>query len=302
MSSPLTLGAVRTALADVIFGDQDEATFLKVCNDALARIYDAGKWDLTGVVEFENPEGFITLPRRYSTILGVQLGNAPRSVYSRYFEYSTAGPGNLDEGEGLNLIVDQGMVPITAVLDTPSTLTMTAPSDTGTTMRVYGLDDDGAELFSSDGSPGIVLEHNVETAETVSEITAVVKEETDGFVTLAAGATTLATYEPTETNPSYHRYKVGTGTDRTFRCLCKRRFVPLINDTDLVHPGNLGALKMGILAASAENASLTEKAQEYWALCFGLLDREKGTQRGNAEIRFNFNPGGAGAKPIRKFF
>lgn len=303
MSSPLTLGAVRTALSDTIFGDDDDATFLKVCNDAVARIYDAGKWEgLLGVVEFENPAGFITLPRGFSTIVGVQLGGYPRTIYSRYHEYSVGGPGELDEGGGLNMIADEGQVPTFSVFTGPSVLTMTAPADTSTTIRVFGLDENGEEIFDSLGAPGVDLAHNVASTETFSEITAVIKSETTGFVTLSDSSGTLSVYGPNETNPSYHRYKVGTGTDRTYRCLCKRRFVPLINDSDLIYPGNLGALKMALLAVTAENASLTEKSREYWAMCFQLYDLEKGSVRGNAEIRLRVNPVGLGARPIRKSY
>lgn len=303
MSSPLTLGAVRTALSDIIFGDQDEARFLSVCNDALARIYDAGKWEgLLGIVEFENPEGTITLPRRFSTILGMQLGGRPRTVFSRYYEYSVAGPGDLNADAGLSLFSDQGNSPTYEVFSGPSVLTMTAPSDTSATIRVYGIGTDGKEICDTLGAPGLNLAHGVATTTSFAEITAVIKPVTVGFVTLSAGADTLSIYEPGETNPSYHRYKVGTANDRTFRCLCKRQFVPLVNDSDLIHPGNLGALKMAVLATSAENASLTEKAQEYWQLCYQLLDLEKGSVRGNAQIRFNVNPGGAGARPLRNFF
>lgn len=302
MSSPLTLGSVRTALSGIIFGDQDSARFLTVINDALARLYDAGKWEgLLGVVEFENPVGYITLPRRYSAILGVQLAGIPRSTFTRYFEYSLSGPGEVSADSGLKFVIDRGPTPVYEVFTGPSALTMTAPSDTGSTIRVFGIDATGKEIYDNLGAPGLNLAHGVASSQTFSEITAVVKPTTVGFVTLSAGATTLSVYEPGETNPTYRRYKVGTEDSRVFRCLCKRRFVPLVNDSDLVYPGNLGALKMAVLAVSAENASLTEKAQEYWALCYQLLNLEKGAARGNAEIRFNFKPFGQGAKPIRNF-
>ena len=293
---------MRTALSETIFGDQNDSRFLTVCNDALARIYDAGKWEgLVGIIEFENPVGYITLPRRYSAILGVQLAGRPRSTFTRYFEFSQSGPGDVHADAGLKFVVDQGPTPVYEVFAGPSTLTMTAPSDTGITIRVFGIDETGKEIYDALGAPGINLAHNVPTTQTFAEITAVIKPITTGFVTLSAGSSVLSVYEPGETNPSYRRYKVGTEESRVFRCLCKRRFVPIVNDSDLVYPGNLGALKMALFAASAENASLTEKAQECWALCYQLLDLEKGAARGNAEIRFNFKPFGQGAKPIRNF-
>lgn len=298
-SSSLTLGDVRDAHYDLVSGNRDDARFLRILNDAVERIYNNGKWSgLAGVVEFENPTGFITLPRRYSAILGVQFGSAPRSTFTRYFEYSISGPGDLDSTGHMTHLVDAGDVVTSAVFDTASALTLSAASDTTTQVRVFGIDDSGVEVFT-DGAPGEVLTHGGTTTSTFAEITAVYKPVTTGFVSLSAGSTVLSRYEPTETNPVYRRYKSGTFTDKTLRCLCKRRFVRLINDTDPVYPANLGALKLAILAVVAENAADVNTAAAYWNSCFQVLDAELKEVRGRADIRASFSPSGLGIRPLR---
>lgn len=300
-SSSLTLGDVRDAHYDLVSGNRDDARFLRILNDAVERIYNNGKWSgLVGVVEFENPTGFITLPRRYSAILGVQFGGTPRSTFTRYFEYSVSGPGDLDSTGNMTHLVDQGDVATSTVFETPSQLTLSAASDPSALIRVFGIDGSGVEIFTG-GAPGEVLVHGGTTASTFAEITAVYKPLTTGFVTLSAGSTVLSRYEPTETNPVYRRYKVGTHEAQTLRCLCKRRFVRLVNDTDPVYPANLGALKLAILAVVAENAADVNTAAAYWGSCFQVLDSELKEVRGRADIRASFSPSGLGIRPLRSF-
>jgi hypothetical protein len=301
MSSSLTVGDVRDAYFDLITGDRDDALFLRVLNDALERIYNGGRWDgLTGIVEFENPDGFITLPRRYSAILGVQLGGHPRSAFTRYYEYNPSGPGDVDEAVGLGFLIDQGDTPIASPLTADSAVALSAPEDTEASVRVFGIDDSGKEVYDSLGAPGVSLAHGGTTSTVFSEITAITKPVTVGFVTLTAGATTLSVYEPYETNPRYRRFKVGTHTDLVIRCLCKRRFIPVRSDTDPVFPTNLGALKLAILAVASENASDLPSSEGYWASCFRLLDNQIKETRGNAVVRPNIRPSGLGVSNIRK--
>lgn len=310
MSSSLTLGEARAALSDIIFGDSDSDRFNAVINDAVSRIYSAGRWeDLTGIVEFENPSGYITLPRRYSSIIGAQMGGRPRSTFSRYLEYSLAGPGDMYTDRNLNLVVDQGNVATQFELPEPSILTWQAPIGedilANLSCRVFGIDSTGNTIFDQDGAPGVSIPNGTYSTAIFAEITGVSKPITVGFSVLTSeiGGVTpfnLARFEPNETSPTYRRYKVGTENDRTLRCLCKRRFVPLYNESDLVYPAHIGALKMAMLAVTAENASLQEKAQEYWNLCFQLLDTQKREARGNAEHTPNFRPNGMGVRPLRR--
>lgn len=299
-SFSLTLGDVREAHYDLVSGNRDDARFLRIINDALERIYNNGKGSgLLGVIEFENPTGYITLPRRLSAIVGAQLGGTPRSTFTRYFEYNTSGPGDFDATGGMQHFIDQGDVATMVALPAASTLTLSAPSDTTAATRVFGLDDDGEEVFT-DGVRGEELVHGGTTTAIFSEITGFSKPVTTGFVTLSDGTTTLSRYEPTETNPSYRRYKVGTENDRTLKCLCKRRFVRLVEDTDPVFPSNLGALKLAILAVVAENAGDMQTASAYWGSCFQVLDSQLKESRGGAEVRPNIKPFGIGIKPFRK--
>ena len=216
-SSLLTLGDVRDAHYDLVSGNRDDARFLRIVNDVVERLHNNGKWSgLMGIVEFENPNGFVTLPRRYSAILGMQLGGTPRTAFTRYFEYNPAGPGDLDETGSLRYLVDHGDVATAVPLPEASALTLSAPSDTTAAVRIFGLDDSGVEVFT-DGIPGEEITDGNTTTNVFSEITGVTKPITTGFVTLSAGSTELSKYEPTETNPSYRRYKTGTNNDKIGR-------------------------------------------------------------------------------------
>lgn len=46
----------------------------------------------------------------------------------------------------------------------------------------------------------------------------------------------------------------------TFIVICRRAFVPLARDTDEVIPGNLGALKLGLMSQQFEDKNDPERA------------------------------------------
>jgi hypothetical protein len=61
----------------------------------------------------------------------------------------------------------------------------------------------------------------------------------------------------------------------TIEGLLKKRFVYLENDTDLIYPANIGALKHALLAICFENESDIQRAQAYWEQAYSILNSEK---------------------------
>jgi hypothetical protein len=121
-------------------------------------------------------------------------------------------------------------------------------------------------------------------------VTQVVKPLTTGNVTLSVVVsgtpTVLSVYEPSETNPIYRRYKVGTieatpDNKPVLRCLCKRRFVRLFQETDLVWPDNIGAIKFAMKAIQLEDgAEELQKSQLFWQKCYEVLNQGLKQNRG----------------------
>jgi hypothetical protein len=98
--------------------------------------------------------------------------------------------------------------------------------------------------------------------------------------------------------PQFRRYKVGeidadTEYPAVIETLCKRRFVAAEQETDLVIPGNLQALKMAVLALKYEDENDLKAANDYWAMSYSILNDEMKEDRGAAKInvQFRFNGG-----------
>ncbi len=140
---------------------------------------------------------------------------------------------------------------------------------------VQGLDDDGltirTQVVTSDGSgtewingERIQISNGsgyFESTKNFSKITAVTKPETNGYVRLTAWNGSeeieLSNYAPWETNPSYHHYwsprlqdLVCTDNEcqRVVLARCRKRFVEVAEDTDVLIIGNVLALKAMVIA------------------------------------------------------
>lgn len=101
-----------------------------------------------------------------------------------------------------------------------------------------------------------------ESTSQFSKITAYTKPETNGYVRLTAWngsvEVELSNYAPWETTPSYHHYfsprlaalnrDSGTECLRVVLARCRRRFVPVEEDTDVLIISNVLALKSMIIA------------------------------------------------------
>lgn len=298
MSTGLTVADARAALyMQVDPSDPTTGLFLPYLNQACERIINSGNWKNSyGRVDFQAPTGYITLPRRWESIIGVTRVNYPTGVYPRMIEFMTSGPGYFDDTDiDLKTIIDQSDVCTQEVQENAGLirLTISNAEDAGLICRIYGYDEDGEELFDSDGLAGksLTLANPTVTGTDEIFITQIVKPRTKGTVTISSVTsgtpTQLSVYEPSETNPIYRRYKTGTMVAREdgkpwLRCICKRRFVPAVAETDLIWPDNIGALKHALIAVRLEDQGAYEEAQadQRWAKCYEILNQGLKQNRG----------------------
>ena len=298
MSTGLTVADARTALyMQVDPADPATPLFIPYLNQCQERITNSGNWkNGYGQVDYQTTTGYITLPRRWESIIGVTRVNYPTGVYPRMVEFMTSGPGYFDDTtKDIRDIIDQGDVCTQIVQENPGfpQFTIADAGDAGKTVRVYGYDTNGDEVFDSSGNAGLelTLVNPTVTGSVEMTVTQVVKEATNGYVTfnvvVDGSPVELSVYEPSETNPIYRRYKVGTLTARGdgkpwLRCLCKRRYVPAVAETDLVWPDNLGALKHALIAVRLEDQGAYEEAQadQRWAKCYQILNQGLKQNRG----------------------
>ena len=122
----------------------------------------------------------------------------------------------------------------------------------------------------------------IQTDQGVSEITAVSKPVTRGQVyvyampTVGAGVH-IATYAPRETLPVYRRYRIpGLDEGHTYHVTarCRRRYVPVMKDTDFLLISNLPALKAMIMSVYYLEAGEAEQYAAYKSIAVDILKKE----------------------------
>lgn len=291
--------------------DSSDPLFLQRLNEARERFFHSGTWK--GVVQpyyFEaSANATITGPWFLESMLASTIRGIPTPAYTEFHRFVPGGPGfGLPEWSNGCQFYDLGdRFPTTVEIPEGSSgvlrTTIASADDAGKQNRYYGLDASGNEIYDADGVPGesVTLAYpTTNTTNSFSKVTGVVKEQSSGRQTLACvisgTPTTLSIYQPVETIPLYRKYQIGevnesaTYGNMTIATLWRLRFIPLTSENDFVIPGNIGALKMALLALNAESApaaNMLETADAYWAKAYRLLDEQHKAANGGAIRRIN---------------
>lgn len=311
MSSPLlTLAEARAATYDAVVYSDTDPKYKDWLNHLLRRFVDSGEWQRSNFqVTLPVTAGYFVLPRRAAALLGVRFSNeSPRTIYPMAHEFLEAGPGEQRADTSLRSVYEcPDVCTQTELSESPKTLSLESSSteDSGeevTAARLFGIDSDGKRLFDSDGAEGLELALDgttpVVTSVTIAKLDRIILPATKGFLTLKdSDGTVLSIYEPGETSPSYRRFKAGVVQEnQTVEALCSRKFTPVVNDTDLVFPANIGAIKLGLLALRLEDTSDLQASALHFAQAYALLNNELRKQRGASRPSARWH---TGVRPVR---
>jgi hypothetical protein len=112
--------------------------------------------------------------------------------------------------------------------------------------------------------------------------------------------TTFATVGPGDGVTRYRRYRVPQAQSGSFvHVLCKRRFVPVQNDDDIVYISQISILKHAMLAILAEDNADLERAEIHWGKCRQYLDEQLDQYRGPARPSLDLQLYGEGIYATR---
>lgn len=244
-------------------------------NEVIERFFTVGTWRSMWRRLTLQVFGFtLTLPRGFDTCRAIDPmdGGNPVPIYSQFSQFIGYGDIGLDSAaqmyRGLHLMSETAQ-------------TFSVPTGTyylravGTEIAATGLqltggaDALGDEIF---GSTNLALINGATTgAQAYTDMPLIEKAVTNNAVSLyavdttTAVATLIANYAPGETIPAYRQYSVGGGLDtQLMRCLCKLAFVPAVASSDLIIPGNIGALKLGLMAIAYEDKTDPANAALYF--------------------------------------
>lgn len=136
-----------------------------------------------------------------------------------------------------------------------------------------------------------------ETTKNFSVITAYTKPETNGYVRITAWNGTdeieLSNYAPWETTPSYHHYfsprlqLLRCDADTCLRVVlarCRRRFVPVEEDTDVMIISNVLALKEMLIAQWKREAGALDEYSAHKLTAIDIMRKESIAYTGKVRI------------------
>ncbi len=302
MNTRLTVAIARVSLERFA---SSASLFIPELNQVIERLNNYGIWkDACNNTVFQSvPSGIITLPRRSQSVVGATVYGIPTLTFSQFHAYQELGYAWLDPLQtGSYGLIDMGDDYCTQAdfaTGTSGTLkaVISSATDAAKVIRLYGRDASGNQIYDTTGVEGITLttaNPSASTTQVFSSLTGMQIAAT--FVgswrlysTIAGVDTQLGYYEPGETSPVYRRYKVGVlSGENTVRCLCKRRFIPVVAESDWVHPGSIGALKLGLQALNQETLDGMDKSDGLWARAIKTLDEELKNVRGSIKVNFPY--------------
>lgn len=187
---------------------------------------------------------------------------------------------------------------------------------------VQGLDEDGlivrTQVPTSDGSgmewingERIPISNGssfFESTEHFSKITAYTKPETNSYVRITAWNGTdeveLSNYAPWETTPSYHHYfspalealnnQGGDPCLKVVLARCRKRFVEVVEDTDVLIISNVLALKEMVIAQWKREASALDEYAAHKQTAVDIMKKESLAYTGKVRIpALTFQRGGS---------
>lgn len=163
--------------------------------------------------------------------------------------------------------------------------------------EVVTTDGSGMEWINGERIPISNGSSFFESVETFDSVTAVTKPETNGYVRLTAWNGTdeieLSNYAPSETTPSYHHYWSprlealrcdGDTCLRVVLARCRRRFVPVEEDTDILIIGNVLALKEMVIAQWKRESNALDEYAAHKQTAVDIMKKESVAYTGKVRM------------------
>lgn len=245
----LTVADVKNDVKRVLGAPSDDAFYSRL-NDIVDILSVESDWDpLIGFVDVTvNDDRTFALPREVGQVLAVTFDGIPALAHDRWFRYHLNGPGMCGPRAGQHWTeVDPTATAVDVPIEGAYLIAYTETSDDDDAyVRIEGYDENGDWVRSSESGKiidGILMPLNysspvAESASKFSKITAVVKGETAGMITLKyvaddASEVQIGEYRPLDTVGRYRRIQVSRDSI-TARCAFRRLTERYSDDHDII--------------------------------------------------------------------
>lgn len=269
-------------------------------------------------------DGHIVLPTSLDRLLQVNIKGCPQTIASPWYQFVAYGPGTPADNPQAEfgqwwcderMITDRGEYPTKTVLPEaggPWELRIYTAIDetiitngTGVTpyCTIQGLDQNGqvvrSQLPDNSWINGVRVSMDssflyVAAAGQWTSISAFTKPTTNGPIRMTSWdgvtETELSNYLFSDTTPSYHHYfsqwlqNLSTTTNRIVRARARKRFVPVVEDTDVLMISNLPALKEMVIAQWKREADNLQSYMAHKQTAIDLMKKEAEGYRGKSRI------------------
>lgn len=269
----------------------DSVEFKELLNEATRRLWKRGNWFSQEVmVRFCIYNSCLALPRQVATLLGFRSCGGEHPIRNHW--YDIVGPHCC---EGLNrTIVETGTGPLYNEIsgETGKYIRVypTKLEDVGKTITLFGTDPDSQPLQEKVGGVwqrGVTLTLQapyVQSSMLIKRIMSVTRQMTQADILVyevdadGSNVRDLARYQPSETNPSYRKYRipfcsVGSGGNcaevngvrlARVEALVSLDFIPLVSDNDFLAIDDFDSIKQALAAIRLEEANQDDAAEGKW--------------------------------------
>ncbi len=239
-------------------------------------------------------DGCVTLPMDVDTVLAVNNNGFPTLMRDQWFQYHANGPGtecwtpwNYTDILGQVSTYKDPSGPVNLVAEVES------PRDSGKNLRVFGWDENGKRIYTTDSDGNLRDGFLVPTvygfslpnpdAPMVSRVDRIQKDVTNGFIRLIAvnqdgtPNTQIGYYRPEETNPSYVRIKAPGRS--WLKIKYRKRSFKITSVNDWVNVNNREVLILAVKAVQARRRNNLDLGSQLEAESSRILTKEVEAKR-----------------------
>lgn len=300
-----------------------DARLLIRANTAQEELSMAGEWpNIVDRWHFIATNGCIVLPTFMDRLLQINIAGCPQTIPSPWYQFSAYGPGTPDDSPlpqfgkcwaDQRMIEEIGEFPVQ--VDLPETggpwylqvITNVDETNGGPipVCTIQGIDINGNVIRTQVNGQWINGEQvnldwappYVQTVNQFSVITAFTKPATNGNIVLQSfdGTTTtkLSNYLFSDTTPSYHHYfsrwlkqvmQQQSLQNRIVRARCRKRYVAIVEDTDVMMISNVNALAEMVIAQWKRRADNLQSYGAHRQTAIELMKEEANSYRGKTRL------------------
>ena len=318
----LTLGQARPEVARIC-GDSgmtvtDDAVVGRI-NRAVQELMNEGEFpNIVDRWHIVAEDGMVVLPSFLDRLMQINVRGRPQTIASPWYQFVAYGPGTREDQQGFGrwwtddgMILDRGEHPVKVevpVIAGPWYLRVYTAVSEGATppyCTIQGTDENGEIIRTEVDSVWIngeqialdADETYVQSTKEFASITAFTKPETNGYIRLTAWNGSieidLSNYAPYDTTPSYHHYfsqwlnDLTAPTDSPLRVIqarCRKRYVKVREDTDLLLISNLPALSEMVIAQYKRDSDDMQSYAAHKQTAVDLMVKEANSYRGKSRL------------------